>query len=162
MVLFIVTWDKCRMSAFFKFWMVYVYVVCCGHIKVHVQHSYSIYVRCISVVFFKVKNEEEKWVRLISWDVFNIAWSAQWYVCSVDGEKYIMFISLDDTRNWVWYHTYMNHTVNVCSLLLCRMKGNFVVILMEGHPGLKRLYSNTKTKPAYYTNTRDCLESPTR
>lgn len=45
-------------------------------------------------------------------------------------------VSLHDERNWV-YHTYMNHNVNVCSLLLHGMKGNFVVILVEGHPGLK-------------------------
>jgi len=52
----------------------------------------------------------------------------------------------------------MNHNVNVCPQNERQLCYNHD----KGHPGLKRLYSKRlKTKPVYYTNTRDCLESQT-
>lgn len=102
-----------------------------------VQHFCGMYISCVTLKLKKKKKKNVNLGCLKHWVV-----CAQWYMYLFASEKYTMFISLDSKGN---------HNVNVCS----QNESQFCCNHYNWHPGLKRLYSSAKTKPVYYTNTRD-------
>lgn len=125
---------------FLLIWLVYVYEVCYGHVRYMFDACTAFVWNVYQLCCFKVKEEEEENVNLGCLKHWVVC--AQWYMYLFASEKYTMFISLDGKRN---------HNVNVCS----QNESQFCCNHYNRHPGLKRLYSSAKTKPVYYTNTRD-------